>query len=137
MNPEALLADLHERGIHLAAINGRLRVRAPVCAVTAELRETLSQNKPALLALLVEHRSSHPTQSGDEFRFTDGLMQFGDICAGWKPDAWATELRRKADRCDEYRPDIAAYYRSWAADIGRRLTRGAPSNICDGEDDES
>ena len=60
-------------------------------------------------------------------------MDFGDISAGWTPTGWAIELRRKATCCDEYRPDIAEYYRKWAEDLERRfpapttrrLTKGA------------
>ncbi|MCK6486241.1 MAG: hypothetical protein L6R00_19135 [Phycisphaerae bacterium] len=48
-------------------------------------------------------------------------MQFGDVCLGWEPARWASELRRKADRCEAYRPDIADYYRRWAANIESRL----------------
>ncbi|HPF38951.1 MAG TPA: hypothetical protein PK093_09930 [Phycisphaerae bacterium] len=50
-------------------------------------------------------------------------MQFGDICVGWAPASWAAELRRKADHCDAYRPDIATYYRRWADDIDAQLGR--------------
>lgn len=55
------------------------------------------------------------------FRFMDGNMEFRDICAGWTPAAWATELRRKAERCERYRPDIAEYYVRWATDIDSRI----------------
>lgn len=55
------------------------------------------------------------------FRITAGELFFGDVCAGWTPAGWAVELRRKADRCDEYRPDIADYFRRWAGDIEGRL----------------
>lgn len=46
-------------------------------------------------------------------------LDFGDVCSGWTAEGWAHELHRKADRCDEYRPDIAAYYRAWAAYLER------------------
>lgn len=59
-----------------------------------------------------------------KFRITAGELFFGDVCAGWTPAGWAVELRRKADRCDEYRPDIADYYRRWAGDIEGRLESG-------------
>lgn len=55
------------------------------------------------------------------FRFAGSAMQFGDVCLGWEPARWASELRRKADRCEAYRPDIADYYRRWAANIESRL----------------
>lgn len=47
-------------------------------------------------------------------------MQFGDVCKGWTRHAWITELRRKADRCDRYRPDMASYYRDWANALEQR-----------------
>lgn len=55
------------------------------------------------------------------FRFAGSAMQFGDVCLGWEPARWASELRRKADRCALYRPDIADYYRRWASDIEAKL----------------
>lgn len=55
------------------------------------------------------------------FRFSAGLLAFGDIPAGWTPAAWATELKRKAHRCRDLHMDTAAYYTHWADDIERRL----------------
>jgi len=57
------------------------------------------------------------------FRFAGDQLDFGDVCAGWTPAGWAAELRRKADRCDQYRPDVAERFRAWAADIEARLGR--------------
>ena len=57
------------------------------------------------------------------FHYASGIMQFGDICVGWAPASWSKELRRKADHCDTYRPDIADYYRRWADDIDAKLGR--------------
>lgn len=64
-----------------------------------------------------------PFQASDysRFRFAAGAMVSGDVCEGWSPESWACELRRMADRCDAYRPDIATYYRHWAGDIESRL----------------
>jgi len=50
-----------------------------------------------------------PTVAPAEIRFSAGEMQFGEVCAGWTPSAWAAELRRKAGRCEELHPDKAGY----------------------------
>ena len=121
MNSCQLLEDLRQRGVELTAIDGRLRVCAPVGTVTVQMREALRLHKPALLAAL---RKSDP-----KFQFVDGPMDFGDVCHGWTPEAWALELRRKAGRCDEYRPDISVYYRDWAAHIEKRLPPDVPGGM--------
>lgn len=131
----ALLNELTDRGIELQAHGDRLRYR-PRSAVTSELAEQLRAHKPELLVILREggppgndQRGNHKRQQmasaaappNPSFRFADGPMEFGDVCAGWTPAAWADELCRKAERCDCYRPDVADYYRVWATDILRRL----------------
>lgn len=100
-----LLAELTHHGIELQAWGNRLRYR-PRSALTPELAARVKARKAQLLTLL-------------------GVMAFGDVCAGWTPTSWAQELRRKADRGDTYRPDIADYYRRWAGDIERRLEEQA------------
>lgn len=114
--PGELLAELWRRGIELRADGDRLCYR-PVSAVPPDLRSQLAQHKPELLAILARGMATGPST----FRFVDGMMDFGDVCAGWTPAAWAAELRRKAGCCDEYRPDVASYYRAWATDIEKRL----------------
>ena len=52
-------------------------------------------------------------------------MKFGEVCKGWSCAGWIVELRRKAERCERYRPDMADYYTHWAADIESRLAQGA------------
>ena len=49
-------------------------------------------------------------------------LAFGDVCPGWTPAAWAVELCRKADRCEQDHADMAAEYRAWAAQIESRLS---------------
>jgi len=54
-------------------------------------------------------------------------LEFGDVCPGWSPAAWAVELRRKATCTREpvYRDpavtaekhELADYYDKWAADV--------------------
>lgn len=80
-------------------------------------------NRGQTLLKPTEHKIP-ANEARPRFRITAGEMCFGDVCAGWTPAGWAAELRRKADRCDEYRPDIADYYRRWAGDIEGRLQRG-------------
>jgi hypothetical protein len=112
-----LITDLRRRDIRLSVRGDRLRVDAPAGGLTPDVREILTRHKIDLLQLL-----QPPV---NEFCFVDGLMAFGDVCHGWLPAGWAAELRRKADRCEQYRPDVAAYYRAWAADIERRLPSAA------------
>ncbi len=64
-------------------------------------------------------RTPHPARS--KFRFAIRAMEFGDVCAGWTPQAWACVLRSKADRCESFQPDTAAHYRRWAENIEVRL----------------
>jgi len=123
MNPRQLLEDLRQRGVELTAVDGRLRVCAPVGTVTEEIRQALRLHKPALLEAL---GTSEP-----KFHFADDLMEFGDIGAGWSPAGWVAELRRKAGRCDGYRPDIASHYRAWARDIEWRLMKGGEPSDAD------
>ncbi|MCK6486587.1 MAG: hypothetical protein HUU22_15615 [Phycisphaerae bacterium] len=109
-----LLQQAQAAGLTVRAEGDRIRVRGPKQA--EPLACLLIQNKDAVLRALAR-------QSGS-FHYTDEVMELGDVCAGWTPTRWAAELRRKADCCDRYRPDIAAYYRKWAEDIEARL-RGA------------
>ena len=116
MTTEELIADLQRRGVHLSARGDRVCIDAPAGVITPNTRNVLAAQKAELLRLLTGERRERA-----KFHFTDGLMVIGDVCVGWAPSCWAAELRRKADRCDAYRPDIAQYFRNWAADIERRL----------------
>jgi hypothetical protein len=49
---ETLIRDLAARGIHLASLGEGLRIAAPRGTLTPELRQTLSDAKPAILAAL-------------------------------------------------------------------------------------
>ncbi len=62
-----------------------------------------------------------PLPQPSKFRFAASAMEFGDVCAGWTPEGWACELRRKAERCESCQPDMAAHYRRWAEDIEGKL----------------
>jgi hypothetical protein len=65
MSPAELLADLRARGVVLDPDGGRLRVRAPADAWTAELRERVRAHKAELLALLSAAEDPGPAPRGD------------------------------------------------------------------------
>jgi hypothetical protein len=117
-----LLTELQGRGVELVAAGDKLRYR-PRSAVEPDLLPVMREHKADILRMLAQRPAAPPQQA---FEFTDGPMDFGDICAGWTPAGWAAELRRKADRCNGYRPDVGDYYRRWAAHIETIITtRGA------------
>lgn len=63
MTLEALLDECAARGITLSAAGDRLKVDAPVGAVTSELRQSLADHKAELLAYLAgptEQTTSEP-----------------------------------------------------------------------------
>lgn len=68
-----------------------------------------------------DSRSQTTTSAKSKFQSVEGVMQFGDICAGWLPEGWAKELQRKAACCEATHPDTANHYRRWATDIEARL----------------
>jgi len=131
---DQLLNELHRRGISLALNGDRLRVSAPRGTLSAAIRDELAKHKPDLLrALRANAATTDQPFAGigkervrivGDVRYVDGSMDFGDVCWGWSPHAWITELRRKADRCDRYRPDMATYFRAWADALEAR-TRDA------------
>ena len=116
MSAPALLRELQQRGITLSATGDKIKFVAPRGAMTPDLKAAVAQHKQELITIL------NPPPL---FRVADGAMDFGDVCHGWSPTSWARELRRKAGCCDQHRPDIADYYRRWAADIEAKL-EGAP-----------
>jgi amino acid adenylation domain-containing protein len=67
VNPHTLLAELRRRGVLLRAESGQLVCRAPSSVLTPDLRQTLQENKHALLDLL--HREGPTAPScGPPFR---------------------------------------------------------------------
>jgi hypothetical protein len=44
-------------------------------------------------------------------------VESGYVNPGWTPTAWAARLRQLADRCEALRPELAATYRRWAANV--------------------
>ena len=52
---------------------------------------------------------------------TDGFQQVNcQVPEGWQPESWAQELRRRADCCQELKPEIARRFREWAEKIEER-----------------
>ncbi|MEV3963358.1 amino acid adenylation domain-containing protein [Nocardia sp. NPDC050193] len=75
MNVPELVTDLRQRGVHLWADGGQLRFRAPQGVLTAEDREQLVANKPAVLAHLAEDQaaisvSADPAAAHEPFLLT-------------------------------------------------------------------
>jgi hypothetical protein len=62
MNPHELLATLRRCGIEISSDGERLRVEAPRGAVTPEVRRTLAEHKPQLIAELTR-AASWPSES--------------------------------------------------------------------------
>lgn len=122
MTATSLLDELRQNGARFTLAGDRLRVDAPVGLLTEHVRAELRRLKPELMALLRRAQAGRgaAAPTSPRFRFVDGKMVLGDICAGWTPAAWCKELRRKALRCEELHPETARYYREWADDIERR-----------------
>lgn len=99
MKLNELLFTLQRRDIKLQLAGSELQVDAPVGALTDDLRVAIREHKPAIIRAL---------QSEED------PLRFGEVCKGWTRQSWIVELRRKADRCDRYRPDMASYFRAWA-----------------------
>jgi hypothetical protein len=120
MDTVTLLTEAREAGLIVEADGETLRIRGPRRA-EAVARRILAAKDDVMSALRPRRR----------FRFVDGPLAFGDIGAGWSPAGWVAELRRKAGRCDAYRPDIASHYRAWARDIEWRLMKGGEPSDAD------
>jgi hypothetical protein len=114
MDALSLLAEAHAAGLTIQVVGDKLVVHGPRTA--APLVERLREHKLAIMAVLVTAPVGDPG-----FCYAGDSMAFGDICEGWGAAPWAERLRQMAARCDQYRPDIAAHYRLWAADIEARL----------------
>lgn len=136
-----LLADLTSRGIELEARGDRLRYR-PRSKMTPDLTERLKVHKLAILAAVragwlpqaPQDRSTTnatPKVSGDgQLRTPPDLtadvphelslaerIATGHVNVGWTPSAWANRLLDLAERCQATRPEVAAQYRTWAANV--------------------
>lgn len=88
-------------------------IKAPFERMQARFGLT-ADRQPAAKPAQPPPPASAPKRSAMRPDTDDRPMQFGDVCRGWTRHAWVIELRRKADRCDRYRPDMAAHYRAWA-----------------------
>ena len=134
-----LLMEAREAGLSVEVDGDLLRVRGPKRLEPLALR--LLACKPNILAALGTSRrvpegpqetQNRPTTSATDrpgrmgrprkpADFLETPLTFGDVADGWTPAAWAAELRRKADRCDTYRPDVADWYRRWAGNVEKRM----------------
>jgi len=101
-----LLTELVRHGIELQPRGDRLRYR-PRSALTPELARRVKAYKPALLAIL---RPDHEWSLAER-------VALGYVNPGWTPAAWADRLGQLADRCEALRPELAAQYRTWAANV--------------------
>ncbi|MEM7049302.1 MAG: amino acid adenylation domain-containing protein [Acidobacteriota bacterium] len=102
MTAVELLAELNRLDAHLIAEDGRLRLRAPRGAVSAELQERLRDARADLLALLAPPAGPAPTARG--------------------PEAPLTAAQRRLWLHHRRHPDSAAYHLATALRL-----RGAPS----------
>src|SRR5262245_11892444 len=94
-----LLHELRRRGATLTPNGDKLRITAPRGVITPHLLDQINRHKPALLQLL-------NTNAGDVDHdlALEEPATFGEVWSGFTAEAWVEELRRKAARCDLYRP---------------------------------
>lgn len=62
--------------------------------------------------LMKEARATVPHELSLNERVASGYIN-----PGWSPADWAARLRQLANRCEAVRPELAATYRRWAANI--------------------
>lgn len=128
-----ILTELHERGVKLRLVDGRLQVQAPAGALTADLRERLRDGRDDLIALLrrtAEEELSggitpHPEDRFEPFPLTDiqhaywvgrgSAVELGGVSShyyfelerdGLDADQLAAALRKVVDRHDMLRTVI-------------------------------
>jgi hypothetical protein len=46
-------------------------------------------------------------------------VESGCVNPGWTAQAWADRLCQLADRCETLHPELAAQYRTWAANVAK------------------
>jgi len=107
---------------------------SPIERMRARFEQPERELRVALTGAQTETRTCLLSSAATSY---DSTLRFGDVCAGWTPHAWAVELRRKARRCQSYRPDVATYFTAWAKQIESRLpltwSGGCPgSRLVDG-----
>lgn len=105
MSPDALLADLQQRGLTIRAEGNRLIV-TPRNALTDELRDLLREAKPALLSLLhgytpeLERRLQAMAR---RWRYSDVELAEVLALARSNPSAWARAVTLDERREQEFR----------------------------------
>ena len=70
------LQEARRRGIVLTSAGTALRFRGPKNALSEDLRRELKRNKPEILNLLVEARSTYPCTRCERFAFPEA----GTVC---------------------------------------------------------
>jgi len=83
MTFEVLAAELDARGVHIAAVGGKLRIEAPSGAITDDLRAALVTHKAALLCRYAVNAVSAVNAESMPLQHTNGTM------APWQVALWA------------------------------------------------
>jgi len=103
-----LVRELRRRGFELQPDPDRGRVRfRPAERMDPETLERLRALKPAVLKLL---------DPAHELSLSERVA-LGLVNPGWTPRAWRERLLYLAGRCERDHTDLAATYRTWAANI--------------------
>ncbi|MFN8626032.1 MAG: hypothetical protein U0587_08640 [Candidatus Binatia bacterium] len=113
MTAETLLDSLRQLGATVTVQGDKLRIEAPAGTVTPELRRTLADHKPELLALLSRTMPTPPT---DRMTLADCLAMLHDLHAElhtWNPITVGQAYRWMMDE----RPDLGRRFRDTEARI--------------------
>ncbi len=86
MTAQQTIEEARSRGIVLTPAGATLRFLGPKGALSEELKRELVRNKPEILSLLVEDRSTYPCSTCGQFAFA----QAGTICY------WCREVLHEA-----------------------------------------
>ncbi len=128
MTAPELLNTLASRGITLAAEGDRLRVKAPVGALTVELRQALAEHKAELLALVRQRGTVYGADAepkGQQCPVNAGQGRI--LCQTWGPvDELVTYAVNELDadlEAVEYDPDhLPADLAQKVAELEARIT---------------
>ena len=145
MDGVRLLAEAREAGLLVQADGDTLRIRGPRRLGT--LARQLLHNKSEVLALLQGHPVPQPAQHPQNGPVSNAVdngnraagcsdaparehdpevphelslaerVESGYVNPGWTAQAWADRLCQLAERCEVLRPELAAQYRRWAANV--------------------
>lgn len=110
MDGLTLLAEAETAGLTVAVDGDRLVIRGP--KRLESLAKRLIAHKSAVFSALTARAGSGPATAGAR----------PDVPPGWTATTWAAELRRKAQRCEAQRPELAERYRRTAAGLLTQAT---------------